>query len=136
MPMVDEARGWRANLNVLNERICFKYNFLFGVVLLLISTINAGFGVIRFERAASTHQLDWFAVVGLITALLFFMIFAIAAKGIAERVALGLFSLDAAFDLAIRGVAIAAFPVKLSVLVRHYNTLSLALGLCTLPRSW
>ena len=126
--MVDEARGWHSNLDVVHERVCFKYNLLFGVGLLLLSIINTGFGVIPFERAASPPRLTGFEIAGLIAILPFFVILALAVKCIAERVVFVLFSLNAAFDLAVRGVP---GPIESSLLVRHYYALSLTVGVCT-----
>lgn len=119
----------RPNLDVLHERVCFKYNLLFAIALLLISIIDTGSGVIPFERAASPPRLTGFEIVALITLLPFLVVLAIAVKCIAERVVFVLFVLNVVFDLATRGVA--SFPFKNAVLVRHYYALSLTLGICT-----
>lgn len=128
VPMADESRGWRSNFNVLHERVCFKHNFFFGVVLLLISALETGSGVGLFQRAASPPRLAGFETVGLITILPFFVVLAIAAKCMTERIVFMLFSLDIALNLLVRGVAL---PVNSSVFVLHYYAVSLTIGICT-----
>jgi hypothetical protein len=128
MSMAKEARGWRSNLNILHERVCFKHNFLFGMVLLLLSALETGSGVGLFQSTASPPRLSGFEIVGLISILPFFVVLAIEAKCITERIVFLLFSLNVALDLVVRGVAL---PHKSSVFVIHYYAMSLAMGICT-----
>src|SRR5690242_11624531 len=118
----------RSDLNVLHERVCFKYNLSLGVALLLISAIDTGFGIGSFQRAASAARLTGFEIVGLITLLPFLLVLAIAVKCLTERLVYILFFLNAAFELAVR---VTSHSAKSSVFVLHYYAVSLAIGIYT-----